>query len=58
MDEARLRTFQALRPRPRSGSSLEEAEVVALRSLPPQFVLRVCGTKPSTNTHVELVPLV
>jgi hypothetical protein len=34
------------------------ADVVTLESFPPQFVLRVSGTKPVANMQVQLVPLV
>ena len=34
------------------------ADVVTLESFPPQFVLRVSGTKPLANMHVQLAPLV
>jgi hypothetical protein len=34
------------------------ADVVTLESFPPQFVLRVSGTKPLANMQVQLVPLV
>jgi hypothetical protein len=36
----------------------EYADVVTLESFPPQFVLRVAGTKPIANMQVQLVPLV
>jgi hypothetical protein len=36
----------------------EYADVVTLESFPPQFVLRVNGTKPIANMDVQLVPLV
>ena len=36
----------------------EYADVVTLESFPPQFVLRVSGTKPLFNMQVQLVPLV
>ena len=36
----------------------EYADVVTLESFPPQFVLRVSGTKPIANMTVHLVPLV
>lgn len=59
MDEVQLQTFQAL---PTAASfrllDFEQAEILTLRSFPPQFVLRVSGTKPYMNMHVELVPLV
>jgi hypothetical protein len=34
------------------------ADVVTLESFPPQFVLRVSGTKPMANMQVQLVPLI
>jgi hypothetical protein len=36
----------------------EYADIVTLESFPPQFVLRVSGTKPFANITVQLVPLV
>jgi hypothetical protein len=36
----------------------ERAEVLTLRSYPPQYLLVVSGTKPYLNMEVELVPLV
>jgi len=59
MEEAELQGFQAL-PTPTSFRLLdfEEAQILTLRSFPPQFVLRVSGTKPYANMHVELVPAV
>ena len=36
----------------------DDARIITLRSFPPQFVLRVSGTKPYANMDVELVPLV
>jgi hypothetical protein len=36
----------------------EYADIVTLESFPPQFVLRVSGTKPIANMTVQLVPLV
>jgi hypothetical protein len=35
-----------------------DADVVTLESFPPQYVLRVSGTKPYANMAVQLVPLV
>jgi hypothetical protein len=47
---------------PRAGSyrllNFEWAEVVTLESFPPQFLLRVGGTKPYANMSVDLSPLV
>jgi hypothetical protein len=59
MDETELQSFQA-RPTPTSFRLLdfEDAQILTLRSFPPQFVLRVSGTKPFANMHVELVPAV
>jgi hypothetical protein len=47
-------------PRARSYRLLnfEWAEVVTLESFPPQFPLRVGGTKPYANMSVDLSPLV
>src|SRR5215218_9549950 len=36
----------------------DSADVVTLESFPPQFVLRVSGTKPMANMQVQVVPLV
>jgi hypothetical protein len=36
----------------------EYADIMTLESFPPQFVLRVSGTKPIANMTVQLVPLV
>lgn len=59
MDDAQLQTFQAL-PSPTCFRLLdfERAVVITLRSFPPQFILRVSGTKPYVNMDVELVPVV
>src|SRR4028118_1599792 len=47
---------------PKAGSyrllDFEWAEVAALESFPPQFLLRVGGTKPHANLSVDLSPLV
>jgi hypothetical protein len=47
---------------PKAGSyrllDFEWAEVAALESFPPQFLLRVGGTKPYANMSVDLSPLV
>ena len=58
-DEEQMQRFLAAPP----ASSFrlidfEYADVVTLESLPPQFVLRVSGTKPIANMTVQLVPLV
>jgi hypothetical protein len=59
MDEAQMQAFRAL-PTPTSFRLLdfERATIITLRSFPPQFILRVSGTKPYANMDVELVPLV
>jgi hypothetical protein len=59
MDEGQMQTFRDL-PVPSSFRLLdfEQARVITLRSFPPQFILRVSGTKPYLNMDVELVPLV
>jgi hypothetical protein len=58
-DAAALEPFAAL-PAAESVRRLdfERAEVVALESDPPQYVLFVRGTKPYLNMEVELSPLV
>jgi hypothetical protein len=47
---------------PKAGSyrllDFEWAEVAALESFPPRFLLRVGGTKPYANMSVDLSPLV
>jgi hypothetical protein len=58
-DEEQMQRFAAAPP----ASSFrlidfEHADVVTLESFPPQFVLRVSGTKPIANMTVQLVPLV
>jgi hypothetical protein len=59
VNEEQLRAYQDL---PKPGSlrliDFERTEIVTLESFPPQFVLRVAGTKPFLNMEVELVPLV
>ncbi|MGZ9112552.1 MAG: hypothetical protein ACXW3X_16135 [Rhodoplanes sp.] len=59
MDETQMQTFRDL-PVPSSFRLLdfERARVITLESFPPQFILRVSGTKPYANMDVELVPLV
>ncbi len=59
MDEAQLASYRAL-PLATSFRLLDfdTAAIITLRSFPPQFVLRVSGTKPYANMDVELVPLV
>lgn len=59
MDDAQLQTFHAL-PAPTSFRLLdfERAVIITLRTFPPQFILRVSGTKPYANMDVELVPAV
>lgn len=59
MDEAQLQTFRAM-PTTTAFRLLdfEQAEIITLESFPPQFVLRVSGTKPYANMDVELVPAV
>ena len=59
MNEEQLRAHQDL---PKADSQrlidFERAQILTLESFPPQFVLRVRGTKPFLNMEVELVPLV
>jgi hypothetical protein len=54
--------MQGYESRPKAGSyrllDFEWAEVAALESFPPQFLLRVGGTKPYANLSVDLSPLV
>jgi hypothetical protein len=59
MDETQMQTFRDL-PVPSSFRLLdfERARVITLESFPPQFILRVSGTKPYVNMDVELVPLI
>lgn len=59
MNEEQLRVHQDL---PKADSQrlidFERAQILTLESFPPQFVLRVTGTKPFLNMEVQLVPLV
>ncbi len=59
MNEEVMEGYEAL---PKVGSyrliEFEWTEVVTLRSFPPQFLLRVGGTKPYANMRVNLSPLV
>ena len=59
MDEEQLREWEAL---PKSSScrlvDFDQAQIMTLRSFPPQYVLHVSGTKPYLNMQVDLVPLV
>lgn len=59
MSEEQLKTHQ---DSPKAGSQrlidFERAQILTLESFPPQFVLRVTGTKPFLNMEVQLVPLV
>jgi hypothetical protein len=58
-DDAQLQQF--ISAPPASGFRVIDfsyADVVTLESFPPQFVLRVSGTKPYANMAVQLVPLV
>jgi len=57
MDESRLRTLEQLPPATSSRRlDFDRAQVLTLRSFPPQHVLRVSGTKPLANMEVDLVP--
>ncbi len=59
MNAKLMEGYEAL---PKAGSyrlvDFEWAEVVTLESFPPQFLLRVGGTKPYANLRVDLSPLV
>jgi hypothetical protein len=59
MSEDLTAGYEAL---PKAGSyrlvNFEWTEVVTLRSFPPQFLLRVGGTKLYANMRVNLSPLV
>lgn len=59
MSEQQLRVHQDL-PKAESRRLLdfERAQILTLESFPPQFVLRVTGTKPFLNMEVQLEPLV
>ena len=59
MDEEQLREWEAL-PKPSSCRlvDFDQAQIVTLRSFPPQYVLHVNGIKPYLNMQVDLVPLV
>jgi len=58
VSEEQLRVHQDL---PKADSQrlidFERAQILTLESFPPQFVLRVTGTKPFLNMEVQLVPL-
>lgn len=58
-DQAQLQAFYDL-PAASSGRlvDFDYAQVITLRSLPPQHILRVSGVKPYLNMTVRLVPLV
>lgn len=59
MDEAQMRSYTGLPPATSFRVlDFDYASIITLRSFPPQFVLRVSGTKPYANMDVELVPLV
>jgi len=59
MDETQLQTYKGLPPATAFRLlDFAKASVITLRSLPPQFILRVSGTKPFLNMDVELVPVV
>ena len=59
MDEGQLETYGGLPPATAFRKlDFEKASVITLRSFPPQFILRVSGTKPYLNMDVELVPVV
>lgn len=57
-DQAQLQTFQAL---PGATSfrliDFDQADIITLRTYPPQYILRVSGTKPYANMEVALVPV-
>jgi hypothetical protein len=59
MDEEQLREWEAL-PKPSSCRlvDFDQAQIVTLRSFPPQHLLHVSGIKPYLNMQVDLVPLV
>lgn len=59
MDEEQLREWEAL-PKPSSCRlvDFDQAQIVTLRSFPPQYVLHVSGIMPHLNMQVDLVPLV
>ncbi|MGH3564587.1 MAG: hypothetical protein ACRDRH_00860 [Pseudonocardia sp.] len=59
MGETHLASFGGLPPATSFRVlDFDHASIITLRSFPPQFVLRVSGTKPYANMGVELVPLV
>ena len=59
MDDAQIQAFQSLPPAAGFRRlDFDHAQVIALRIIPPQFILRVSGTKPYANMDVELVPFV
>jgi hypothetical protein len=59
MDEGQLGAYTGLPPASAFRRlDFENASVITLKILPPQFILRVSGTKPFLNMEVELVPVV
>jgi hypothetical protein len=59
LDDAQIQAYQALPPAASFRRlDFDHAQVIALRIFPPQFILRVSGTKPYLNMDVELVPFV
>ncbi len=58
MEVARIQAYQALPPAASARRlDFDHAEVIALRTFPPRYVLRVSGIKPYANMDVDLVPL-
>jgi hypothetical protein len=59
LDDAQIEAYQALPPAASFRRlDFDQAQVVALRIFPPQFLLRVSGTEPYADMDVELVPFV
>lgn len=58
MDETKLRDLEQLPPATSCRRlDFEQAQIITLRTFPPQHLLRVSGTKPFANMEVDLVPL-
>jgi hypothetical protein len=59
MDDAQIQAYQGLPPATMFRRlDFDHAQVITLRSFPPQFILRVSGSKPYATMDVELVPFV
>lgn len=58
MNETQLRELEQLPPAASCRRlDFEQAQIITLRTFPPQHLLRVSGTKPFANMEVDLAPL-